>query len=276
MLNNITSLNLSNCKSLSTLYCSANQLTQLDLSDCVALTHLNCTNNQLIRLDFSNCKSISDIGCGQNQLSTSALNDLFESLPMKTNMEAPIFYDINPGAEFCDHSILERKGWLIYDNEDDNKNADVYIKMGLEKTDHGDFDGAKEALEKAIELQPFSYHAHYFLGLSIGGYEGQKHLKKAITICTRIIETTPNHLGNALLFRGYAYNFLGFTDEAIHDFLDVVEISPKQWEAYMSLANIYFDRNKYDKAMEYLNHTLEIFPDNTDAQILKEKIISSN
>ena len=170
MLNNITQLNLKNCRSLSTLYCSSNQLTQLELTDCVALTHFNCTDNQLTQLIFSNCKSICDIGCGQNQFSTSALNNLFESLSDKRNSEATIFFETNPGVDFCDHNILERKGWTIYDNKDDERNADMYLKMGLEKYNNGDFEGAKEAFEKAIEFKPFSYHAHYFLGLTIGGF----------------------------------------------------------------------------------------------------------
>jgi len=239
MFNNLTQLNLRNCQSLSTLYCSANQLTQLDLDDCRSLTHFNCTGNQLTRLNFSHCKSIKDIGCGQNQLSTLTLNDLFQNLPAYD--KAVIYFEANPGTDSCDCKILERKGWSIYNNDDDEKNAHAYIELGLEKNNNGDIDGAKEAFEKAIEIQPFSYHAHYFLGLTIGGYEGQKYLNKAITICSRIIDNTPNQIGNALLFRGYAYKHMRLVDEALNDFFKVIEINPNQWEAYSCIGDLKYE-----------------------------------
>jgi len=43
----LTSLNVSGCAALKSLYCSDNQLQTLDISGCTALEYLDCSGNQL-------------------------------------------------------------------------------------------------------------------------------------------------------------------------------------------------------------------------------------
>ena len=278
MLNKLTQLNLTNCKSLEKLYCAANQLTQLDLSDCTELVDFNSTGNQLIRLDFRNCKSICDIGCGSNKLETNALYELFESLPTKENIDAEIYFMGNPGAKSCDYSILERKNWsIIHDNESDDKEVHTLIGTGIKKSENGDIEGAIEDFEKAIKIQPFSYLAYYFWGLTIGGKQGIKYLNKTIAICTNIVENEPNQTGHALLFRGYAYDVLEFADLALNDFSRVIEINPNQWEAYFKIGDLkLYEYNDPQSALEAFSRGIEINPDDSSVYykraLAKEKL----
>jgi len=215
-------------------------------------------------LNLDNCKSIKDIGCGSNKLETATLNELFESLPAKENIDAEIYFMGNPGAKSCNYSILERKGWSIIDDESDTENVNEYLERGHKKLENGDNEGAIEDFENVLKIQPLSYAAYYFLGMAVGGTQGRKHLEKAITICTRIIENEPVQTGNALLFRNYAYYDLGLIDKAFDDLVKITELTPNphQWEAYLCIGEMkLYDYNDPKGALEALIHSIEINPD---------------
>ncbi|MDR0420768.1 MAG: hypothetical protein LBH30_04875 [Prevotellaceae bacterium] len=66
----LTSLDASNCTTLTELYCYENQLTSLDVSNNTALTFLQCVGNQLSYLDVSNNTALTFLNCGGNQLTS--------------------------------------------------------------------------------------------------------------------------------------------------------------------------------------------------------------
>ena len=68
--NQLTSLNVSGCTSLSIFECDNNQLTSLDVSGCTSLDYFDCGNNQLTSLDVSGCTSLYSLYCGNNQLTS--------------------------------------------------------------------------------------------------------------------------------------------------------------------------------------------------------------
>jgi len=110
--NQLTSLDVSKCTALRYLDCQSCQLTSLDVSKCSALILLDCNSNQLTSLDVSKCTALVGLNCYGNQVSASALNALFNSLPAKkSNDNANIFYDSNPGSNGCDKTIATNKGW---------------------------------------------------------------------------------------------------------------------------------------------------------------------
>jgi hypothetical protein len=52
--------------------------------------------------------------CSNNQLTAAALNALFGSLPIKTSAYGgQISISGNPGADACNKSIAENKGWRV-------------------------------------------------------------------------------------------------------------------------------------------------------------------
>ena len=73
-LNQLTSLTLERCSSLTELDCSGNRLTSLDLSSCTALTKLNCNSNNLTSLDLSHNTALTELDCGANHLTSLDLS----------------------------------------------------------------------------------------------------------------------------------------------------------------------------------------------------------
>ena len=75
--------------------------------------------NKLTSLDVSNNAKLGHLDCRHNNLSADALNSLFETLHYNdlTNTKAypakRILIYGNPGANTCNTSIAEDKGWTV-------------------------------------------------------------------------------------------------------------------------------------------------------------------
>lgn len=113
--NELTSLDMSKCTALTELYCSGNELTSLNVSECTALTDFGCRENKLTALDVSKCTALTRLICDYNSLSSDALNKIFNDLPKGEDYEyqPKIYINGNPGAETCNKSIAENKGWKL-------------------------------------------------------------------------------------------------------------------------------------------------------------------
>ena len=68
--NQLTSLDVSGCTTLTKLDCNNNQLTSLDLSGRTALTKLDCSDNPLTSIDLSNCKSLKEFTWNKKELAS--------------------------------------------------------------------------------------------------------------------------------------------------------------------------------------------------------------
>ncbi len=66
--NLLQSLDITHNEALTELFCGGNQLTSLDLSHARALTTLVCYENKLTQLDLSSCTKLTGLGVGDNQL----------------------------------------------------------------------------------------------------------------------------------------------------------------------------------------------------------------
>ena len=110
---NLSSLEINEKSSLTTLYCSHTGLSDLDVSGCDALNELDCSFNQLSRLDMRNNIHLNILYCQSNLLSAEALNALFNSLHQNTGYKI-IYIGDNPGTATCDQSIATNKGWIVY------------------------------------------------------------------------------------------------------------------------------------------------------------------
>ena len=120
--NQLTTLDVSRNRTIKELACFNNQLTTLNVSN-TALTDLCCNHNQLSTLDVSNTALIY-LYCVDNRLTVTALNELFRTLPKRTDLQTkhsrypdPLFtlyiHD-NPGTSDCDVSIAQEKRWKVY------------------------------------------------------------------------------------------------------------------------------------------------------------------
>ena len=85
--NQLTSLDVSRCNTLSVLDCSENLLQSLDVSSCKTLRELDCSRNSLQSLDVSGCNTLTRLYCSKNSLQSldvSGCNTL-ESLDCSEN-----------------------------------------------------------------------------------------------------------------------------------------------------------------------------------------------
>jgi len=115
--NPLTTLDLSKNKMLTMLRVIDCALTTLDLSNNTLLVALYVISCQLSTLDVSNNAQLRDLICYSNQLTSSALNDLFRTLPYISeghdrHDKGRIGIVENPGASDCDFSIATEKNWI--------------------------------------------------------------------------------------------------------------------------------------------------------------------
>ena len=117
--NKLTTLDVNKNTKLEKLECGHNlELTSLDLSKNAALVNLDYSGTELAHLDISANKNLHSIKCRFIGFSAEALNALFQTLPDygdKGDGEGrwiDIMY--NPGADDCDWSIAEEKGWHVH------------------------------------------------------------------------------------------------------------------------------------------------------------------
>ena len=131
----LSALDVRNCTALVGLsvdYCS---LTALDVSSCTALGGLYCDYNQITNLDVSNNTELWRLSCEGNLLTTTALNDLFRTLPDipegNTHGEGGINIRFNTGESDCDFSIAEGKGWKhwYFGMKSMNEHEELYLNF---------------------------------------------------------------------------------------------------------------------------------------------------
>jgi hypothetical protein len=112
---NATSLNASKCPALEELWCEHNQITSLNTGGCPMLWKLSCFDNHLTSssLDISGCPVLQVLDCHINQLDSTALNVVFTALPTRTKDYGYLSIYDNPGADSCNRTIAENKGWVF-------------------------------------------------------------------------------------------------------------------------------------------------------------------
>jgi len=110
----LTALDVSTNTALTDLYVRYNQFTILNVSKNKKLRRLDCIGNKLTKLDFKNNTELRILACGNNLLTATAINDMFRTLPNRTDDLYGVGMDVygNPGAYDCDYSIAEKKGWM--------------------------------------------------------------------------------------------------------------------------------------------------------------------
>jgi hypothetical protein len=112
--NQITLLNINRCAALRELHCWRNQIASLNVSRCTLLRRLYCMDNQITTLDVSGCMALQGVDCSHNQLTAAALDAVLMALPDRAGEDyAAISVSDNPGADGCDRTIAEDKGWRV-------------------------------------------------------------------------------------------------------------------------------------------------------------------
>lgn len=140
------------------------------------------------------------------------------------------------------------------------------IKIGQVKELAGDYDGAKQALIKAVEIQPGSYLAHANLAnLYFRHYQdfvkAEEHYLKAIEpLDSRVVVYYYD------LHEIYRYFYKTETTLAEDILKQGIERYPEETNLMAILANYYKSLDRKEEAIEYYHKILEINPDSEVAK----------
>ena len=127
------------------------------------------------------------------------------------------------------------------------------------------FDEAINAAKKAVELDPNSVPAHYYLGLNYGLYGQAKGIMKSLSLVDPIKEEMAEVIKRDPGFsQGGAYRVLGRmyfklpglaggdNDKSIENLKTALKYGPKSWITHIFLAETYMDEDMYQEAKELL------------------------
>ncbi|WP_304287393.1 C10 family peptidase [Porphyromonas uenonis] len=111
--NLLQSLDVSSCKTLRELYCSDNLLQSLDITHNEALTGLYCFNNQLETLDLSHARALTSLNVSENRLTALDLSQCLnlQYLDLSENQLTSLDVSHNPNLEdlYCAGNPIERE-----------------------------------------------------------------------------------------------------------------------------------------------------------------------
>ena len=129
-------------------------------------------------------------------------------------------------------------------------------EKGEECYNKRDYNGAIEALNKAIEIDPNYANAWAWLGAV---YNDFGNSEKAMAMNLKAIEINPK---NAMAWNniGVTYSNLGNLDKAIESYERACSLDKKLYYPYSNLGRVYLDIGDFDKAIEYCNKAVEISP----------------
>ena len=95
-----------------------------------------------------------------------------------------------------------------------------------------------------------------------------KHYQKAINLCNKAKDISPNNLDIHLLL-GRAFALAGKIDSARYELNHVIEKNPKYRDAYVYLVNLEATACNYLQALEYADIGLKYFPNDRDLLLKK-------
>jgi len=125
---------------------------------------------------------------------------------------------------------------------------------------------AVEAFERALELNPDSFEAHYDLGVTLSnlGRDDQ-----AITHYEKALELAPRHPNAAYALNNLASILLahGRDEEAVRRFTEAMELSPTHLESRYNLAAYHLRRGELELAIPLLEQATRISPDHELANL---------
>jgi tetratricopeptide (TPR) repeat protein len=151
-------------------------------------------------------------------------------------------------------------GSLAYGQTNTKVYESFIESYGLEAT--GNY---SNAIEKIIEIYSAdSYDMNIRLGwlyYNLGNYpESQKYYQIATQILPYSIEAK---LGYVLSVSG-----LGYWDKVIEVYNDIILIDPQNTLVNYRMGSIYYERKQYEKAYNFLENVINLYPNDFDAILL--------
>lgn len=143
----------------------------------------------------------------------------------------------------------------------DPDNEDAVTGLASVYSDRGDARSASELLDQLTKKNP---SARAYLNLA-SNYEQMKEYSLAADALRKAINLDPTHVEwNAQLAQYLA--MAGRYDEALQTYQDLAKLTPQDATAYLGMAQIYLEQQKFAQAHQMLDKAKEIEPDNLEAK----------
>src|SRR5438105_15031201 len=136
---------------------------------------------------------------------------------------------------------MDEKQSLANDNADGaslqagSADEQEWTDKGNAAAQQGDYEGAVEAFEKAVEINPNDARARYNLALA-QQYLGDSEL--AIAGYRRAIDLDPQLL-DAYINLGNLYGELGMHEDSLETFQQAIDLDPENDELYLNAGDAY-------------------------------------
>ena len=135
-----------------------------------------------------------------------------------------------------------------------------------QKEAHGDYDGAIADYTKAIELNPFSAHAHVEragIYYALDDHEAAiEDYSKAIELLTEEADNEDEDLLMPLPVNTYQVKGFGW---GLAYFTEAIEDNPEDAGAYINRGDVHFLTGQYDAAIADYSKAIDLNPDDMDA-----------
>lgn len=117
--NNLTAIDISECRSLETLDCYNNKLTEIDLLDSRKLLRLDCSRNNLKELDAVLCPDLCHLNVKKNDFTSRNLDKIVTGLMIDSNVRYGTLKLCENGAALLGENgkramaVLKQRGWTV-------------------------------------------------------------------------------------------------------------------------------------------------------------------
>lgn len=179
---------------------------------------------------------------------------------------------VNRARAFLDHKLRD-EALRDYDKavELDPGNGVAWALRGITRIDGGDLTGARNDLNKAMEVDPNLVQALIGLGMLA---DAEKRPKDAIEAYGKALAQNPD---NSLLLgrRAFAYALIGDRDHAFADAGAAIKIDPTWIDLYSLRASIDLGREDRDDAMAEMRAAIAVDPKRTFSHVAAARIYAA-
>ena len=147
----------------------------------------------------------------------------------------------NVGLAYYSRDILDKaEKYYKKGIELDSTNIDLFINLAAVYLKQGKYEIAIDLSNRGLKINPMNPLANYNLGKA---YMMVNNYEKACEALEKAITYTPN--SDWFFTFGYALTAINDYEKAIPVFNEAIKLNPKNYQAYISLADVYFKTEKF-------------------------------
>jgi len=142
-----------------------------------------------------------------------------------------------------------------------SNSAEAYTLLGIALSEDGDYAAAAKALSGAVQIEPASYDAQFYVGRAQYALRNLAAAKEAFSAAARL---RPDDF-ESRFFLATTLEGLGQNDAALAEYRALSAQHPKDARGFLGFGNLLAKEGQLDQAVESLLYARELDPDNFEA-----------